>query len=205
MSTSGKRLLSHLFLSISERSSFSHILRHTNGHSKWSATVDRRPISCFSLMDIQDKRWEGTGYNESLTRYKPLHTSWRQLFPQIPPFFPCTCLLTRSLYLVSSHCCSKESISARRSLSRAQKRRIHLPFLAHFKENVCHLLSLFVLSSTCLIVRTKRVIELMNVLCCYYLLACACMDLLFLCLGRERDGGDGIPGLKKKKKKKKKD
>lgn len=43
---------------------------------------------------------------------------------------------------------------------------------------------LFVLSSTCLIVRTKRIVELMNVLCCYYLLACAFTDLLFLCLGR---------------------
>lgn len=59
----------------------------------------------------------------------------------------------------------------------------------------------FVLSSTCLIVRTKRIVELMNVLCCYYLLACACMDLLFLCLGG--GGGEGQwdrnPGLKKEK------
>lgn len=27
----------------------------------------------------------------------------------------------------------------------------------------------------------RRIVELMNVPCCYYLLACACMDLLFLC------------------------
>lgn len=49
--------------------------------------------------------------------------------------------------------------------------------------------SLFGLYSTCLTVRIKRIVELMNVLCCYYLLACACMDLLFLCLG---EGGDGV-------------
>lgn len=62
--------------------------------------------------------------------------------------------------------------------------------LAHFKENVCHPFP-FVLSSTCLIVRTKRIVEFMNVLCCYYLLACACMDLLFLCLGGGRRGEGG--------------
>lgn len=39
----------------------------------------------------------------------------------------------------------------------------------------------FFFSSTCLIVRTKCIVELMNVLCCYYLLACTCTDLLFLC------------------------
>lgn len=44
-------------------------------------------------------------------------------------------------------------------------------------------LRLFVLSSTCL---TVCIVELMNVLCCYYLLACACMDLLFLCFGGEK-------------------
>lgn len=59
----------------------------------------------------------------------------------------------------------------------------------------------FVLSSTCLIVRTKRIVELMNVLCCYYLLACACMDLLFLCLGGKGTGGQK-PWFKKKKEEK---
>lgn len=49
-------------------------------------------------------------------------------------------------------------------------------------------------SSTCLIVCTKRIVELMNVLCCYYLLACACMNSLFLCLA----GGEGVERRKKK-------
>lgn len=71
--------------------------------------------------------------------------------------------------------------------------------LAHFKD-IClpsFYIRLFVLSSTCLTVRTKRIVELMNVLCCYYLLACACMNLLFLCLGW---GGRGTETWFKKKK-----
>lgn len=76
--------------------------------------------------------------------------------------------------------------------------------VAHFKENVRRpfCVCLFVRSSTCLTVRTKRIVELMNVSCCYYLLACACMDLLFLCFFFFRGGRTGrIPGLKKEKKK----
>lgn len=78
--------------------------------------------------------------------------------------------------------------------------------LARFKD-IClpsFYICLFVLSSTCLTVRTKRIVELMNVLCCYYLLACACMNLLFLCLGRGWGGGaEGQkPWFKKKRKKK---
>lgn len=134
MSTSGKRLLSHLFLSISERSSFSHILRHTNGHSKWSATVDRHPISCFSLMDIQDKRWEGTGCNESLTRYKPLHTSWRQLFPQIPPFFPCTRLLTRSLTSLAAIVAQKNPFLRETQPFEGPKEKDPFAFLGSFQR-----------------------------------------------------------------------
>lgn len=70
--------------------------------------------------------------------------------------------------------------------------------LAHFTENVRHFVASvcpFVLLLALLSVQ-KRIVELMNVSCCYYLLACACMDLLFLCfvLGEEQK-----PWFKKKK------
>lgn len=64
---------------------------------------------------------------------------------------------------------------------------------ADFTENICHPFA-FVCSSTCLTVRTKRIVELMNVLCCYYLPAlvwiCCCYvfcSVFFFFLG----GGEG--------------
>lgn len=79
-------------------------------------------------------------------------------------------------------------------------------FQRHMSAVLLHLfVRLFVLSSTCLTVRTKRIVELMNVLCCYYLLACACMNLLFLCLGWGWGGAEGQKPWFKKKEKKEKD
>lgn len=115
--------------------------------------------------------------------------------PSEPPLL-CTCPLTRSLtsfasaaaaVLQNTRLCVKMPFQAR-------KRRIRYALFWLISEKMSAILfrlfvCSFVLSSTCLIVRTKRIVELMNVLCCYYLLACACMDLLFLCLGGKRDGG----------------
>ena len=84
-----------------------------------------------------------------------------------------------------------------------------MPCFGSFLRKCLPSFSISFFSSICLIVRSKRIVELMNVLCCYYLLACACMDLLFLCLGVGVwvwGGGTGqTPWFKKKRKKKEED
>lgn len=133
--------------------------------------------------------WPPPGTNHS--------TRLKAALPSDPPF---TVYLptNEKLYLVwvySSNCCSEEYTLCENCLFRPKREEYIMPcffvfFFGSFQRKCLPSFSvLFVLSSTCLIVRTKRIVELMNVLCCYYLLACACMDLLFLCLGGKRDGG----------------
>lgn len=133
--------------------------------------------------------WPPPGTNHS--------TPLKAALPSDPPF---TVYLptNEKLYLVwvySSNCCSEEYTLCENCLFRPKREEYIMPcffvcFFGSFQRKCLPSFSvLFVLSSTCLIVRTKRIVELMNVLCCYYLLACACMDLLFLCLGGKRDGG----------------
>ena len=124
----------------------------------------------------------------------------RQLFPQIPPLL-WTRPLSRSLTSFSPTAATvvqkkKKKLGHDRAPFRPNRRRTRHALLWLISKQMSAIsFRSFVLSSTCLIVRTKRIVELMNVLCCYYLLACACMDLLFLCLGVGRvDGGGGGKG-----------
>lgn len=121
----------------------------------------------------------------------------RQLFPQTPPL-RCTCqLMSLTSSVLQQRLLFKRIPFVWRCLFRPNREGYIMPCFGSFHRKCLPCFQvLFVLYSTCLTVRIKRIVELMNVLCCYYLLACACMDLLFLCSG---GGTERNPGLKKKK------
>lgn len=149
---------------------------------------------------------EGTHDNESDHHQVQTTTPLKAACPSYPPLL-CTCPLMRSLTsfgFYSSNFCSKEYTLSDVGFSGLEEKDPLCLVFGSFQRKclpsfcVCLCVCLFVLSSTCLTVRTKRIVELMNVLCCYYLLACACMDLLFLCLGEKGTEGQK-PWFKKRK------
>lgn len=127
------------------------------------------------------------------TRYTPLSTTKRQLFPPSDPPLLCTCPLTRSLTLCGSTAATvvqKNTFCDTAFLGLRDKDTLCL-VLTHFKENVCHpflFVRYFFYMPYCSYKTYRSVDECIVLL----LLACAFMDLLFLCLGGKRDRGTNL-------------
>lgn len=149
-------------------------------------------------------------HQENEKKNKAIESRFVQLPPLILPGFENSCL---SHCLINIPCRKKNLISSRykpctegsfnhsspSTVLQEKKEKFQGP-----KETLIskkkHLTSLSICFSFYLPYCSykKRIVEFMNVLCCYYLFACACMDLLFLCRG----GGTGDKTLDLRKKKK---
>lgn len=200
-----------LVFSILSTHPFSQVLRHRNGPWKWLDAVDVHQISCLSycpwwIFSVPRKTFNFEKVPMVMRVWPPpgTHhsTPLKAAFPSDSPSLR-TCPLTRSLTSFGSAAATVVQKNTFHVILpfRPEREGYIMPCFGSFQRKCLPSFSVssFILSSTCLIVRTKRIVELMNVLCCYYLLACACMDLLFLCLGGKKGRGDRNPGLKKKK------